>query len=195
MNTADLKPNTGTPRWVKASGVIANGSSCASCSSWLADSMVPTARVSTCLLAIQTAIRFRGQLLVLGVLAIAGVVLNWSWLVGTRAGQLTSRLGERSLSRWRWPAMPSRLRKSALTVHVCSSVSFLGAVACFLVLALTGLMSREAQTVTAAYVAMDAITIALIVPLSVAALLTDLFQSLGTRWGYSGTIGCWSNSC
>ena len=125
----------------------------------------------------------RRQLLVLGVLAIAGVALNWSWLVGTRAGQLTWRLGERSLSRWRWPAMPSRLRKFALTLHVCSSVSFLGAVACFLDRALTGLMSREAQTVTAAYVAMDAITIAVVVPLSVAALLTGLFQSLGTRWG------------
>ncbi|HKQ05646.1 MAG TPA: hypothetical protein VJ464_10975 [Blastocatellia bacterium] len=75
------------------------------------------------------------------------------------------------------------LRKFALTVHVTASVGWLGAVAGFLALAVAGLTSREAQTVRAAYLAMELITWFVIVPLSLASLLTGLIQSLGTLWG------------
>ena len=52
-------------------------------------------------------------------------------------------------------AMAPSLRKFALTVHVTSSVGWLGAVAAFLALAVAGLTSRDAQTVRATYLVMD----------------------------------------
>lgn len=79
--------------------------------------------------------------------------------------------------------MTPSLRKFALTAHVTSSVGWLGAVASFLALAVAGLTSQDALTVRAAYLAMDMITGFVIVPLSLASLLTGLVQSLGTAWG------------
>lgn len=79
--------------------------------------------------------------------------------------------------------MTPRLRKFALTTHVASSVGLLGAVAGFLVLAIAGLTSRDAQTVRAAYIAMELTAWFVIVPLAFASLLTGIVESLGTRWG------------
>lgn len=79
--------------------------------------------------------------------------------------------------------MSADVRKFALTAHVASSVGWLGALAGFLVLSIAGLTSRNADTVRSAYVAMNLIGLFLIVPLSLAALLTGLIQSLGTHWG------------
>lgn len=79
--------------------------------------------------------------------------------------------------------MSPRTRKLALTAHVTSSVSWLGAVACVLVLAVTGLTSRDGETVRAAYIAIDSLAWSVLVPLSIASLLTGLVQSLGTAWG------------
>jgi len=76
-----------------------------------------------------------------------------------------------------------RLRKFALTAHVTFSVGWLGAVAGFLALAVAGLTSRDAQMVRAAYLAMELTGWFVIVPLSLASLLTGLVQSLGTDWG------------
>ncbi|HEV7166001.1 MAG TPA: hypothetical protein VGO35_11505 [Gammaproteobacteria bacterium] len=74
-------------------------------------------------------------------------------------------------------------RKLALTVHVATSVAWLGAVACFLALAIAGVVSRDPQAVRAAYLAMDLITLFVIVPLAFASLLSGLVCSLGTTWG------------
>ena len=79
--------------------------------------------------------------------------------------------------------MTPRLRKFALTAHVTSSVGWLGAVAAFLALAVAGLTSQDAQMVRAAYLAMELTAWFVIVPLSLASLLTGLVQSLGTKWG------------
>jgi hypothetical protein len=79
--------------------------------------------------------------------------------------------------------MTPRLRKFALTAHVTSSVGWLGAVAGFLALAVAGLTSKEAQTVRAAYIAMELTGRLVIIPFSLASLLTGVVQSLGTRWG------------
>ncbi len=79
--------------------------------------------------------------------------------------------------------MTSHLRKFALTTHVTASVGWLGAVAGFLALAVAGLNSQDAQMVRAAYLAMELIAWFVIVPLSLASLLTGLVQSLGTTWG------------
>lgn len=75
------------------------------------------------------------------------------------------------------------LRTLALTAHVISSVGWLGAVASFLVLGIAGLLSRDFQIVRSAYLAMNLIGQFIIVPLSLAALVTGLIQSLGTQWG------------
>ena len=79
--------------------------------------------------------------------------------------------------------MTPGIRKFALTAHVMSSVGWLGAVAAFLALALTGLTSADAARVRSAYVAMELTGWAIIVPLSLASPLTGLIQSLGTTWG------------
>jgi len=75
------------------------------------------------------------------------------------------------------------LRKVALTAHVASSVGWLGAVAGFLALAVAGLISHDAQTVQAAYLAMELNTWFVIIPLAFVALLSGLVSSLGTKWG------------
>ena len=79
--------------------------------------------------------------------------------------------------------MTPRASKVALTAHVTSSVGWIGAVVAFLALALAGLTSKNDQTVRAAYLAMELIGWGVIVPFSIASLLTGLVQSLGTSWG------------
>ena len=79
--------------------------------------------------------------------------------------------------------MTPRLRNFALTVHVTSSVGWLGAVAGFLALAIAATRSQGPETVRAAYVAMELTGWYVIVPLCLAALLTGLVMSLGTPWG------------
>jgi hypothetical protein len=76
-----------------------------------------------------------------------------------------------------------RLRKFALTAHVACSVGWLGAVVAYLALALAALNSPDAQTVRAAFLAMDLVGWFVLVPCSLAALTTGLVQSLGTEWG------------
>ena len=75
------------------------------------------------------------------------------------------------------------LRRFVLTAHVISSVGWLGAVAGFLVLAVAGLTSQDAEMVRAAYLSMELTGWFVLVPLALASLLTGLVQSLGTKWG------------
>ena len=79
--------------------------------------------------------------------------------------------------------MPPIARRVALAAHVVLSVGWLGAIAAFLALAIAGLNATDAVLVRSAYVAADMITWTAIVPLSAAAILTGLVQSLGTSWG------------
>ena len=81
------------------------------------------------------------------------------------------------------PAMTAHLSKFALTAHIISSVGWFGAVAAFLVLSVAGRTSQDAEVVRSSYLAMNLIGLFVIVPLSLAALLTGLIQSLGTHWG------------
>ncbi len=78
--------------------------------------------------------------------------------------------------------LPPRLRKAVLTAHVTASVGWLGAVGGFLALSIVGLASDDPQAVRAAYLAMNSIGWFVLVPLSLASLLTGLVQSLGTKW-------------
>lgn len=79
--------------------------------------------------------------------------------------------------------MNPRLNKVALTAHVTSSVGWLGSVAVFLVLATAGVTSQGSEVVRAAYLAMELVAWYVILPLSLASLLTGLVQALATKWG------------
>jgi hypothetical protein len=79
--------------------------------------------------------------------------------------------------------LKSWLRKLVLSVHITLAVGWLGAVAAFLALALTGLTSLDALWVRTAYLAMALIARYVIVPLSFAPLVTGPILSLGTPWG------------
>jgi len=78
--------------------------------------------------------------------------------------------------------MPA-LRKLVLTTHVVVSVGWLGAAACVLALGITGLASENARTASAAYLGTEVIWRFVIIPLSLAALVTGLIQALSTQWG------------
>jgi hypothetical protein len=79
--------------------------------------------------------------------------------------------------------MTPRLRTFALTVHLASSVGWLGAVAAYIALDVAAATSQDTQTVRAAYLAMEVIAWYVLVPLASASLLTGLVMSLGTKWG------------
>jgi hypothetical protein len=79
--------------------------------------------------------------------------------------------------------MTPNLRKLVLTTHITFSVSWFGAVAVFLVLAVTGLTSHNVQVIRATYIAMGLSTWFVILPACFGALLSGLVQSLGTPWG------------
>lgn len=76
-----------------------------------------------------------------------------------------------------------RVRRFGLTLHVLSSVGWLGGVGLALALAGTALLSDDESTVRSALIALDASGWWYLLPLSVASLTTGIVQSLITRWG------------
>ncbi len=79
--------------------------------------------------------------------------------------------------------MTPGLRKFVLTEHLTFSVGWIGAVVAYLALGVSAVTSQDAQTVRAAWIAMELTGWFAIVPLALAALLTGLVMSLGTPWG------------
>lgn len=79
--------------------------------------------------------------------------------------------------------MKPSLRKFALTVHLTFSIGWIGAVFVYLALSAAAMTSRDPQTVPAAWIAMELTGWYVIVPLSIASLLTGLVMALGTKWG------------
>jgi uncharacterized membrane protein len=79
--------------------------------------------------------------------------------------------------------MPARLRKVVLTLHVTTSVGWLGAVLAYLALDITAVTGDDIQTVRGAYTAMDVIVRYAIVPLALASVLIGTVNALGTPWG------------
>lgn len=78
--------------------------------------------------------------------------------------------------------MTPGLRKLGLTLHVVLSVGWIGAVAAFSSLAL-GALSNDMAVAHASYLAMAAVARGILVPLSIAALVSGIVQSLATKWG------------
>lgn len=81
-----------------------------------------------------------------------------------------------------WSMSPAH-RKLALTAHVTFSVGWMGSVAAFLALSIAGRTSQSPDVVRGVYVATNLVGLAVILPMSLGALLTGLIQGLGTRWG------------
>jgi hypothetical protein len=79
--------------------------------------------------------------------------------------------------------MTPDVRNLTLTAHVCASVGWLGALAVFLAHAIVSVTSQEVQLVRAAALAMSVTTWFVIMPLSLASLMTGLVQALGSAWG------------
>ena len=79
--------------------------------------------------------------------------------------------------------MKPRLRKFALAAHITLAVGWIGAVAGYIALDVAAATSQDAQTLRAAYLAMELIAWYVIVPLAFASLLTGFVMSLGTKWG------------
>jgi hypothetical protein len=79
--------------------------------------------------------------------------------------------------------MTPRVRKLALSLHVILSVGWIGAVAAYITLDVAAVTSPDADTLRAAYLAMEVTSRRAIVPLAVSSLLTGLVMSLGTKWG------------
>lgn len=79
--------------------------------------------------------------------------------------------------------MTPRLRKLALTAHITFSVGWIGTVIAYVALALAAKTSQDVQMVRAAWIAMEFTGWYVIVPLSLASLLTGIIMSLGTSWG------------
>jgi hypothetical protein len=79
--------------------------------------------------------------------------------------------------------MTPRFQKLGLLAHITFAVGWFGAVVPYLALAITAVTRDDEQTSRAAYLSMALIGWFVIVPFSVAALLSGLIQSLGTRWG------------
>ena len=79
--------------------------------------------------------------------------------------------------------MTPGLRKFALAAHLTCSVGWIGAVVAYLALGISAVTSQDAQTMRAAWIAMEVTGWYAIVPLALAALLTGIVMSLGTPWG------------
>ncbi len=79
--------------------------------------------------------------------------------------------------------MSPRLRKFALTAHVTVSLGWIGSVVAYLALVVAAMNRQDAQTLRAAWIAMDLTGWSVIVPLSLLSLLTGVIMSLGTKWG------------
>jgi hypothetical protein len=79
--------------------------------------------------------------------------------------------------------MPPFWRRFSLVAHVSGSVGWLGAVACFFALSLVAVNSRDIDTVRSAYLAMNLVGLYVVVPLSLAALVTGVVEALATPWG------------
>ncbi|MEU9076007.1 DUF2269 domain-containing protein [Kitasatospora sp. NPDC048538] len=79
--------------------------------------------------------------------------------------------------------LPPRARKSLVVVHVVASVSWLALMLCLLTLAVTALATEDADRLRSAYRAMGMLGDALILPLSLATLVSGVVLGLGTSWG------------
>jgi hypothetical protein len=80
-------------------------------------------------------------------------------------------------------AMPPTVRKVVLVLHIAVSVAWLGLDLCVLTLGITGLVTADPLKHRAVYVVLSLVANAVVIPISLSALVTGLLLGLGTRWG------------
>jgi hypothetical protein len=81
---------------------------------------------------------------------------------------------------WR---MSQPWRKFVLTLHVGTSVGWLGAALGMLILTITAIVTKEPEIRRAAYTFMHINDLAMMIPLGYIAFITGILLSLGTNWG------------
>jgi hypothetical protein len=81
---------------------------------------------------------------------------------------------------WR---LTARARRTALTIHIASSVGLLGSTAALLLLALTATGTDDPAFAASIYRLMSSFSLVFGIPLSFAALLSGILLGAGTRWG------------
>lgn len=79
--------------------------------------------------------------------------------------------------------MSPPLRKTVLTVHVASSVGWMGAVAVFVALDLTARVKDDAELNRIIWLALDTTGWTLLIPLAITSLASGLIAALTSRWG------------
>lgn len=79
--------------------------------------------------------------------------------------------------------VPPALRRCGLTLHVLSSVGWVGAVVVYLALGAGAVWADDPALTRAAYVSMDWAAWLVLVPLAVTSLVTGVVQALATPWG------------
>src|SRR5688572_20789387 len=79
--------------------------------------------------------------------------------------------------------MSASLRKFVLIIHITASVGWIGTVFAYLALVLAAMNKADSQTLLSAWLMMEVLSYFVILPLGIAALLTGLIISLGTKWG------------
>lgn len=168
---ADMPPYPGAPRWAKLSAIVT-----AILAALLA-AMLATGAGGHGPAAHGSPEEMGGHgrwglPILLALLLLGSMSLNSRWLVG-RTSRYRALVG----------SLPAPWRKVVLLAHVATSVSALGAVAVFLVLAITGVASQAAESVRTAYVANALIAWYVILPLLLASLAIGIGQALATPWG------------
>lgn len=78
---------------------------------------------------------------------------------------------------------PPRLRKAVVSAHVVSSVGWLGAVFAYVSLDVVAVTGRDVQLVRGAYVGMELLAYAVIVPLALVTVVVGLVTAWSTPWG------------
>lgn len=79
--------------------------------------------------------------------------------------------------------MSPRVRRGVLAAHLAVSVGWIGALLAYLVFGLAAAGSRDEETIRAAWIAMELSGWTVIVPLSIASLITGIVIGGGTKWG------------
>ena len=79
--------------------------------------------------------------------------------------------------------MSAGVRKLALTTHLAFSIGWIGAAVAYIGLGIAAATSDDTQTIRASWLAMEVTGWFVIVPLSIASLVTGLVMALGTKWG------------
>jgi hypothetical protein len=75
------------------------------------------------------------------------------------------------------------VRKFALTVHLATSLGWLGAVVAYVALGISAVRSVDPQLVRSAWTAMELVGWTVLVPLAIGLLVTGVLISLATPWG------------